>query len=209
MGKYRSRRKQLKRNKPKGGAVKPTVPKQADVHTSAHHPEDLIRVMQAQPDPTVEDHAMELLHSHAKVAKAEKHPIARFKRYVARRADHSIDLHSMAKTIYRKYSHQPIPKTRGGAITKQQAVDGAISVASKVADPITEANRARGQYDQIDMGDWSGHGMVSNARHAYSGNFHAASAHMKAANIASLGVFSAPLLGAAAGFSAVGSGIGF
>ena len=103
---------------------------------------------------------------------------------------------------------------KGGAVSFKHELGGGIdakqvlSVARTIGDPIMEAQKAKSQYDKIDFHDTSARGLASNATHAYGGNFHVAAGHMKAANIATAGVFSAALLPASNAFSAVGDGIG-
>ena len=87
-------------------------------------------------------------------------------------------------------------------------ISDVVKAARQVGDPIKEVEKAKGSYDKINMNDWSASGVGKNAARAYSGNFHAASGHMKAANIATLGAFSGALLPASNAFSAVGDGIG-
>ena len=55
--------------------------------------------------------------------------------------------------------------------------DHVIHIAKHIANPIGQLEKAKDQYDQINLNDTSLKGMVSNAGHAYSGNFHVASAH--------------------------------
>jgi len=208
VAKYRSRRKRLT-TRHKGGAEKPkpkekkggAVPtKILDVHPSAHHPEDLVKVMQSVPEAT--SIARKMLQEHHEVARAVKAPI-RFPQYRARVADHSVDLHAMAKAIFKKHKFKHMPKLGGGLSAKQ-----VIGVARQVGDPIKEANKAKNSYDQVNLHDWSAKGVGRNIAHGYSGNFHVAAGHMKATNIATAGAFGGMLLPAANAFSAVGDAFG-
>ena len=103
---------------------------------------------------------------------------------------------------------------KGGAVSFKHELGGGIDakqvlgVARTIGDPIKEAQKAKSQYDKMDFHDTSARGIASNATHAYGGNFHVAAGHMKAANIATAGVFSAGLLPASNAFSAVGDGFG-
>jgi len=103
---------------------------------------------------------------------------------------------------------------KGGAVSMKHELGGgidanqALGVARTIADPIKEAQKAKSQYDKINVHDRSARGFGSNATHALGGNFHVAAGHMKAANIATAGVFSGALLPASNAFSAVGDGIG-
>jgi len=104
---------------------------------------------------------------------------------------------------------------KGGAIHWKHEVGGSLdtvmkvaNVAKQVGDPVTEAGKTKDSYDKVNLNDWSAKGVAKNTFHGYSGNFHAAATHMKAANIASLGTFSAALIPAAQGFSAVGDAFG-
>ena len=217
VAKYKSRRRTQRRippgglkKKKKGGglledvaevakSVMPVPAEQLDVHTSALHPEDIVKAVQHQPE--IEHIGRELLEQHDNVKRYAKK--VRFPRWMASKPDRSVDLTAMAKSIYKKHRHRHMPKLGGGVSAKQ-----VFDVARTVGDPIKEVQKAKSQYDKIDMNDWSAGGIASNASHAYSGNFHAGAAHMKAANIATLGAFSGALLPASNAFSAVGDGIG-
>jgi hypothetical protein len=201
VAKYRSRRKQLKRHRAgkKGGGI--SIPKIIhDVHTSAHHPEDLVKVLQSAPESAHIAH--KLLREHANVAHAIKHKIARFPRWKARVPDRSIDLHAMAKTIFKKHNYRSLPKL-GGSVNK---LEYAVNVAKQIHDPITEGQAAKSSYDKVDFHDRSARGWAKNATTGLAGNFHVASTHMKTGMtfIPGLAGF---LEGGAQGFSGVGYGL--
>ena len=100
---------------------------------------------------------------------------------------------------------------KGGGIQWHHEVGGGFSdivkVARQIGDPIKEVAKAKGAYDEIDMHDWSARGMLKNYVTGVAGNAHVAAAHMKAANIASMGLGSAELLPASNAFGAVGDGL--
>ncbi len=61
--------------------------------------------------------------------------------------------------------------------------DHAIHIAKHMVDPVEQVEEAKDQYDQIDFNDTSAKGVVRNAGHAYSGNFHVGSGYLKAASL--------------------------
>jgi hypothetical protein len=183
---YKSRREKSK----KGGAI----PEIHDVHTSAQHPEKLLHAIQAQPE--IADIAHTMLRQHVNVAKAIKHA-PRFPRFAARIPDKSIDVHSLARSIFKKHKLIHMPTLGGG-------VSDIINVANKIGNPIEEAKAAKGSYDGVDFGDRSARGMLRSGISAYAGNFHTASTHLKTAALIPGAQIIEP---AAQGFSAVGFGL--
>jgi hypothetical protein len=190
---YRSRRKQVSRRYPKkkGGAL--VVPKHEDVHTSQHHPEDLVKVLQSVPEAASVAHKM--LKEHAAVKKFTNVK-TRFPRWKARIPDRSLDLHAFAKSIYKKHSYREMPRLGG-------SLSDVVNVAKKIGDPIQEAKASKDSYDGVNFHDTSFRGAVRSGLSAYGGNFHAASSHMKAASLIPGAQMIAP---AAQAFSAVGYG---
>ena len=180
MGKYRSRR-QLKKYKKKGGGIEAVaaentkfqVPKQAAVHTSAHHPEDLVKVVQSQPEAQVIEHAKGLLETHAKVDRI----FPRFPRYKLFEPDTSINLDAMAHSIYKRHTHQELPKVGGGLDVDE--LEQVVDVARKIGDPIKSAQKAKGSYDRVNFNDTSARGIARSTLSAYAGNFHVSAAHQK------------------------------
>ena len=83
-------------------------------------------------------------------------------------------------------------------------VKDVAKAVTQVGDPVAEAEKAKNTYDKIDMHDWSAKGMAKNYLTGVAGNAHVAAAHMKGANIATLGAGSGALLPASAAFSFAG-----
>jgi len=202
VAKYRSRRsaKRFKANVPKkktGGSVGSvaSVAVKHDVHMSAHHPEDLIQAVQHQPE--IAHVAHELLQQHATVAKNVTH---RFRRWNPRRMERSIDLHAMAKSIFKRHKFKHMPKLGGGI----EQLENVAKIANKMGNPIKEAEATKSSYDKVDFNDTSARGVLRSGISAYAGNFHAASTHMKTAALIPGAQAIEP---AAQAFSAVGYGL--
>ena len=158
VAKYKSRRRTQRRippgglkKKKKGGglledvaevakSVMPVPAEQLDVHTSALHPEDIVKAVQHQPE--IEHIGRELLEQHDNVKRYAKK--VRFPRWMASKPDRSVDLTAMAKSIYKKHRHRHLPKLGGGVSAKQ-----VFDVARTVGDPIKEVQKAKSQYDKI------------------------------------------------------------
>ncbi len=198
----------MKKYKKKGGgieavaaakAAKPKfhVPKLSAVHTSIHHPEDLVKVVQSQPESQVIEHAMELLETHANVDRV----FPRFPRFKLHEPDTSINLDAMAHSIYKRHTHQDLPKFGGGLDEVEHVVD----IARKIGDPIKSAQKAKGSYDRVNFSDTSARGIARSTLSAYAGNFHTSAAHQKTAGIVIPGA--QVLMGSGNAFDLVGDGL--
>ena len=207
VNKYRSRRKQLKKHKAtkRGGAIAKmqTIPEEHhDVHTSAHHPQDLVGVLQSAPAEAMHV-AKKLLQDHHRVKQHVERGLTQFTRFKARIPDKSLDIASMAKAIYKKHKYHHLPKL-GGGLSFNKAVSYAetgVEVAKMVkgiVDPdIKEAKR---QYDQVNLHPKNFREGARSVAHALSGNFRVGSGYMKGASMAFLPA-AGELLPASAGFA--------
>ena len=154
--------------------------------------------------------ATKIIHSHHHNVTAERHKIHQ----IAESSKAQLRHHLRNPDMHKAISDVMHVAEKGGAISFRHELGGGIGakeiidVARTVGDPIKEANKTKAAYDKVDFNDTSFRGMASNAKNMYSGNFHAASTHMKAANIATAGVFSGALLPASNAFSAVGDAFG-
>ena len=219
VAKYKSRRRTQRRippgglkKKKKGGglledvaevakSVMPVPAVQHDVHVSAHHPEDIVKAVQAQPE--IEHIGRELLEQHDNVKRYAKK--VRFPRWMASKPDRRVDLTAMAKSIYKKHRHRHMPKL-GGGVTVQDLKNVAETVR-KANDPLEEAVKVKSSYDKVNFNDMhSARGVGRNVVTGLAGNFHVAATHMKTANMFIPGA-AAFLEPGAQGFSAVGTGL--
>ena len=206
VGKYRSRRSKKKK---RGGGildeavstVSKTVSKAKDIQLKVS--DKLFRQARAAGD-ALPGKARKFVDSEKRVAR--KLFAGYMRPYEQRHPRRNVDLGAMAASIAKKHVYR---KLGGGLDLSNVDWGKVVSTARQFADPIKEVQKAKKEYDQINLrdmarGDLSAWG--KSYGHAVAGNAHVASAHAKGSVIAA--PEAAPLLlPAANAFSGIGDGV--